>query len=249
MRLACVLAIVFAGSAGAQTPAAPAPPPTIRNSTRVPAAPVKAGDDKGETGEAPLNTPAEQPAADVTPAASPVAAGPRGGYLLPGAVLEIELNRGVDSGRQHNGDSVQGVLTAPVRAVNGTVLAKGTPVEATILSSAAAGTMQSYGVLSLQVYRVGGFAVFTNVLDFDGQEGHKDLPDSAPAKGTEAAVGAGSTLRFKVLGAGDQPDPTEHKGAAGAAGGGRAVGQGAPQVGTQAAPQATSPGPGTQTPH
>ena len=253
--MAMICALLGAAIARAQTPAAPAPAPTIRNSTQVPSAPIKAGDNKGDTGEYPLNTPAEQPATDATPAGSPVAPGAHAAYFLPGTALQLRLNQAVDSGHQRNGDSIQGTLIAPVKAANGKVLPKGTPVVATIVSSAAAGTMQSYGVLSLQVYRVGRVAVFSNVLDFDGQEGHKDLADSAPEKGTEAAVRQGTVLNFKVLGAGDNPDPTEHggRGAGGGRGGQRGAdatsGQGAPNVGNTPTPQATTPAPGAQTPH
>lgn len=229
------------GAAQAQTPAAPTPPPTIRNSTTVPPAPVKAGNDQGSAGEMPLNTAGEQPATDAAPAGSPVMAGARAGYFLPGTALHLRLSQGIDSGHQRNGDSVKGVLLVPVKAANGKVLGKGTPISATVVSSAAAGTMRSFGVLSLQVYRVGDVGVFTDVLDFDGQEGHKDLPDSAPDKGTEASVAPGAILTFKVQGAGDNPDLVDR--------GGRRNGGGSQGVVTPGGAPGTTPAPGMTTPH
>lgn len=207
--LSMTLLMVWAAVARAQTPAAPAPPPVIRNSTAVPPAPVTADGDKGVSGELPLNTAGDQTGMDAAPASSPVAAGAHAGYFVPGTMLQIRLDHAIDSGHQRNGDTVRGVLLGQVRAANGRVMAAGTKVSATVISSARAGTMASYGVLSLQVYKVGGIGVFTNVLDFDGQEGRKDLADSAPEKGTEAAVKQGTTLQFKVLGAGDNADLTE----------------------------------------
>ena len=90
------------------------------------------------------------------------------------------MAQGVSSGVQINGDKVRGTLTAAVRTTNGTVLPVGAAVEGTVVSSAKAGVIASGGVLSLQLTQVGGVHVITNVVDFNGQEGHKDVADSAP---------------------------------------------------------------------
>jgi hypothetical protein len=93
---------------------------------------------------------------------------------------------------------VRAVLSAPVTTSKGRVLTSGTPVEATVVSAAPAGTMQSAGVLSLQLIRVGSVAVVSDVAEFSGHEGHTDVADSAPVKGTEATVQPGTVLTFHV---------------------------------------------------
>ena len=45
----------------------------------------------------------------------------------------------------------------------------------------------------------------TDVAAFDGKEGHKDVADSAPDKGTEAVAQAGLTIQFHVLEMGKVP--------------------------------------------
>ena len=190
---------------------------------------------------------------DATPATSPIAPGARGGYFLPGTQLELRLTQAIDSGHQHNGDAVPGVLLSAVKAADGKVLAKGTPVQVTVVSAAPAGGMESYGVLSLQADTVGGVGVYTNVLDFNGQEGHKDLPDSAPAKGTEAMLNTGTVLRFNVQGAGDNFDPMTRPGDGGGSSGSGQAGSGqagrpAPAAGVNGGAQGTTPSNGTSTP-
>jgi hypothetical protein len=90
------------------------------------------------------------------------------------------------------------VLATPVRLSNGHVLRAGTHVGVTVLAVAAAGRLSSHGELTLQVTHVGPVSVLSDAMSFFGKEGHKDLPDSAPAKGTEASVAAGATLQFHV---------------------------------------------------
>jgi hypothetical protein len=68
----------------------------------------------------------------------------------------------------------------------------------TVLAVAAAGKISSRGEITLQVTHVGAAAALTDALTFRGELGHKDLPDSAPAKGTEATVATNTTLRFHV---------------------------------------------------
>ena len=111
----------------------------------------------------------------------------------------MTLTQALDSGTRMNGDKIHGTLAAPVRTTSGAVLPRGTVVDGTVVSAAKAGLVTSGGILSLQLTRVGGVAVITDVVDFNGQEGHKDVADSAPAKGSEATVAQGTTLDFHVL--------------------------------------------------
>lgn len=93
---------------------------------------------------------------------------------------------------------LEATLAAPVRVSNGRMLPAGTPVGVTVLAVAAAGTFESRGELTLQVTHVGSVGVISDAETFFGKEGYKELPDSAPAKGTEAALDAATTLQFHV---------------------------------------------------
>jgi hypothetical protein len=177
-----------------------------------PAATVRAEGDKGVEGELPLDTAHVPDPKDISATASPVSAIPgpgRGVRIKAETPLSVKLNQAASSGSQRNGDTLTGTLLAPVAASNGTVMKAGTPVKATVLSAAKAGQVQSAGVLSLEVFEVGGVRVTSNVLEFAGREGHRDVADANPEKGTEAMVQAGATLQFKVLGSGDKSNPNE----------------------------------------
>jgi hypothetical protein len=152
---------------------------------------------------APAGPVAPPPAAAVDDAAaeaSPTSGIPKGVYIPAHAELAVKLHQPVDSGHLRNGDMIEATLAAPVRVSNGGTLPAGTRVGVTVLAVAAAGKLQSRGELTLQVTHVGAVGVLSDAQTFFGQEGHKDLPDSAPAKGTEAAVGGSTTLRFHVPG-------------------------------------------------
>ena len=157
------------------------------------------GKGTGTAGEAPLDAAGAQGAGDASALASPVVPLPRGTAIAVGSDIRMTLVQGVSSGTQMNGDKIHGTLAAPVRTTSGAVLPRGTVVDGTVVSSAKAGLVTSGGILSLQLTRVGGVAVITDVVDFNGQEGHKDVADSAPTKGSEAAVASGTVLDFHVL--------------------------------------------------
>ena len=80
----------------------------------------------------------------------------------------------------------------------GHTLPAGTRVGVTVLAVAPAGKISSHGEITLQVIHVGPASTLSDALTFRGQPGHKELPDSAPAKGTEATVAANTTLRFHI---------------------------------------------------
>jgi hypothetical protein len=208
-------ALALGASAGAQATG------TVRMNTltqsvgQTPALPeptVKADGDKTLTGEIPLDTPGANDPKDVSAVSSPVPASRGGLWIKPGTALSLQMDQPVSSGKHGNGTLVDGILLQPVRMANGALLPKGTPVKATVLAAAPAGKIQSAGVLSLEVVRVGAVAVNTNVLEFTGQPGKADVADANPEKGTEAMVQPGAMLQFKVLGAGDTWDSSQQRG-------------------------------------
>ena len=150
-------------------------------------------------GEAPLDSTAVPVVGDQSALASPVTPLPRGTAIAVGTEIKMTLSEAVDSGSRMNGDKIQGTLAAPVRTSSWAVLPQGAKVEGTVVSAAKAGLLTSGGILSLQLTRVGGVPIISDVVDFNGQEGHKDVADSAPAKGTEASVASGTTLDFHVM--------------------------------------------------
>jgi len=189
------------------------------------------------------------PAVDAAAEASPLP-DPRGGHaaLPANTAIPIALSRAIDSGRLKNGDTVTATLRSPISLRN-VHLAAGTPVQLTVVATVPAGKINAAGEFSLQVMRVGSVDVFTDTQTFRGQPGHKDLPDSAPAVGTDAGLASGAPLTFHV-----QPPPVAAGGPP-AAGGttpgsvtGRASG-GPPPAGSSAATQggtSNSPGKTTQ---
>ena len=229
------LSVCMAAACGQSSARPPA------SQTGVPAAPVTPGSDSGMAGELPLDTSGAGPAADVSAASSPVAGQSRGLSLKAGTELRVALSRTVTSGDMQNDQSVAGTLTAPVTVSGGRVLPAGTAVRATIVSAAAAGKISSAGLLSLEVDQVGGVPVNTDVLEFSGQDGRRDLADSAPAKGTEATVAQGTMLTFHVMGAGDQPDLSPGGGAGGVGGRGVSGGRGAAQSAAPASADTVGP--------
>lgn len=146
-----------------------------------------------------LDTPAAQASSDQSATGSPVPSAAKRSSIRIGTSISVLLANTISSASQKNGDTVHARLAQAVRPINGPVLAPGTSVEATVVSSAKAGTISSGGVLSLQLTRIGGLPVISDVLDFNGQEGHKDVADSAPQTGTQAEVPGGTVLRFRIL--------------------------------------------------
>jgi hypothetical protein len=121
------------------------------------------------------------------------------GVELPAnAEVAVRLLKAIDSAHVSNGDLVDATLATPVRTTDGHTLPTGTRVGLTVVAVAPAGKISSSGEVTLQVTHVGPAAAITDEQTFHGQPGHKDLPDSAPAKGTEATVATNTTLRFHV---------------------------------------------------
>ena len=154
--------------------------------------------------------------------------------------LPVTLTQAIDSGRLKNGQHVQATLSAAVGR-----LPAGTPAVLSVIATVPAGVIAAAGEFSLQLVSVGRVAVYTETQTFRGLPGHKDLPDSAPAVGTDAGLAAGAPLTFHV-----QPPPTAATGAPKAGTetpgsvNGRASGDAPPAgTGTPAAGDQVSPAP------
>lgn len=140
------------------------------------------------------------PATDSAAEASPVPSGSGHGVSIPPeTAIDVKLARGIDSGRLKNGDTVQASLAKPVALSPRGMLPAGTPVELTVVETLPAGRLYAAGEFSLQAQGVGPVSVYTDTLTYRGKPGHKDMPDSAPAVGTDAALAAGAELTFHVL--------------------------------------------------
>lgn len=121
-----------------------------------------------------------------------------GAKNAPGTPIKVQILDQISSKGAKNGQKVRGFL-AENTTVEGRTLPAGTEVTATVVATAKAGQLQSAGELSLQVEKAGGKELLSDVTVVMGQEGKKDLPDSAPAPGTEAVVEANSVLTFHVV--------------------------------------------------
>ncbi len=100
-----------------------------------------------------------------------------------GTPITVRLSQPADSGHVKNGQTLHGTLVQPVGNASA-----GSPVELTVVASSAAGRMRSAGEMSLQVVRINGQNVLSQIITAEGQEGPKLTPDAAPARGTEAQV-------------------------------------------------------------
>ncbi len=183
LQMAGVVAILAAGFCPAQVG---------------PAQPKPAAAQAVNPADTPVAVPLQHPD-DPSALSSPLPPQPPVITIPVGSTVQVKMVDHVDSGANKNGDTVHAVLAAPVTTSKGRVLPTGSKVEATVVAAAPAGKIQSAGVLSLQLTRVGGVPVVSDVVDFTGQEGHKDVADSAPQKGTEAKVDPGAPLTFHVM--------------------------------------------------
>ncbi len=123
----------------------------------------------------------------------PIASVPNPLGLRSGTPICIQLASTADSGHLRNGDTVKAILQQPLAG-----LAKGTPVILTVVQAARAGSLVSYGELSLQVTQIGAHEVLSDIVTALGKEGKKDIADAAPATGTEAEFPAGQDFTFPV---------------------------------------------------
>jgi hypothetical protein len=156
----------------------------------------------------PLKPAPAAPVNDSASQASPIGpAHTASAWIAPHTALHVRLSSSIDSGRLKNGQTVSATLAGPVSLSPRGSLPPGTPATLTVVETLPAGRIYAAGEFSLQVLRVGSVPVFTDTLTYRGQPGHKDLPDSAPSVGTDAALAAGAELTFHV-----QPPPAPASG-------------------------------------
>lgn len=103
--------------------------------------------------------------------------------IAVGTPIVVHLNQAVDSGHVQNGQILRGTL---VHAVGDA--AAGSPVELTVVSTAAAGQMFSAGELSVQVTRINGSTALSQIITAQGKIGGRATADSIPERGTEAQI-------------------------------------------------------------
>ncbi len=111
--------------------------------------------------------------------------------IRSGTPIQVKLLHSADSGHVRNGDTLAATLAAPIGG-----LSTGTPVQLTVVQASQAGSLTSAGELSIQVTRIGNYDVLSLIVTAVGKEGKKELPDAAPAIGTEATFGAEQDLSF-----------------------------------------------------
>jgi hypothetical protein len=148
----------------------------------------------------PLQPTPRAPVTDSAAQASPIRSNNGAGVsIAPHTEIALRLDRSIDSGHLKNGDTVAATLAKLVALTPKGTLDAGTAAELTVVETLPAGRLYTAGEFSLQLERVGSVPVYTDTLTYRGQAGHKDLPDSAPAVGTDAALAAGAELVFHVL--------------------------------------------------
>jgi hypothetical protein len=189
----------------------------------------------------PIQPAPHAPVTDSAQQASPIPSnnGP-GASIAAHTEISVKLGRSIDSGHLKNGDTVAATLTKPVTLSPKGALQAGSPAELTVVETMPAGRIYAAGEFSLQLERVGSVSVYTDTLTYRGQAGHKDLPDSAPAVGTDAGLAAGAELVFHVLPAPEPANgpPRASRGGPGSVNG---VASGAPPpVGSSKQPSANS---------
>jgi hypothetical protein len=118
--------------------------------------------------------------------------------IAVGEKIQVAFDKTITSADVHNGQMVKGTLSLPLHTTHGRELPAGTPVMATVVAVAPAGMISSYGELTLQIVQVGSIGVLSDVLVTRGKEGYKELPDAAPAKGTEAMVQHATPMTFVI---------------------------------------------------
>lgn len=109
--------------------------------------------------------------------------------IAAGTPIVVHLNQSVDSGHVQNGQVLKGTL---IHAVGNAPA--GSPVELTVVASAAAGQMSSAGELSLQITRINGSNALSQVITAQGKAGARLTADADPARGTEAQITADQQL-------------------------------------------------------
>ena len=113
--------------------------------------------------------------------------------IRSGTPIRVRLRQPADSGHARNGDLLDAVLAEPVGG-----LPAGTPVQLTVVLSLRAGTINSYGELSIQVVSIANHRVLSEIVTALGKEGKKELADAAPSLGTDAGFTADQVITLNA---------------------------------------------------
>ncbi len=113
--------------------------------------------------------------------------------IRSGTPIRVRLKQAVDSSHARNGDVLNAMLAEPVGG-----LPAGTPVQLTVVLSLRAGTINSYGELSIQVVSIAEHRVLSEIVTALGKEGKKELADAAPSLGTDAGFTADQVITLNA---------------------------------------------------
>jgi hypothetical protein len=189
----------------------PAPPASnAGNSAPPPAAPPASGRQPMVNGYAPPPPPGEGQKAGLD-------------VIVPaGAVLQVRINRGLDSNHTQPGTNFDGTVLADVVAGGAVAIPRGAAVQGTVVDAKKAGTFKGQGELSLKINTVsmGGvvYPVTTEVWDHNGRDKTVGtvnrtvgtsaigaLFGAAAGGGAGAAIGAGVGAGLGLAGSAASP--------------------------------------------
>jgi hypothetical protein len=139
-----------------------------------------------------------------------------------GAVLQIRINRGLDSNHTQPGTNFDGMVLADVVAGGAIAIPRGASVQGTVVDAKKAGTFKGQGELSLKINSIsmGGvvYPVTTEVWDHNGRDKTAGtvnrtvgtsavgaLFGAAAGGGAGAAIGAGVGAGLGLAGAASSP--------------------------------------------
>lgn len=107
--------------------------------------------------------------------------------LPPGTQIPVNITEKLDSGVVKSGQTFSGTLAGPVAANGRTVFARGTPVSGVVIQAISSGRLKKPASLTLQLTRVGGNSISTDLLRIDGKS---HLVRNAEFIGGGTALGA-----------------------------------------------------------
>jgi hypothetical protein len=155
----------------------------------------------------------------------PPGAGQKAGLAVTvpaGAVLQVRINRGLDSNHTQPGTNFDGMVLADVVAGGAVAIPRGASVQGTVVDAKKAGTFKGQGELSLRIDSItmGGvvYPVTTEVWDHNGRDKTAGtvnrtvgtsaigaLFGAAAGGGAGAAIGAGVGAGLGLAGSAESP--------------------------------------------